>query len=157
MATAQLYGLAEIGYTPLEEYDEVVHLLAVPLMINPAWGFRSTRRRRRWEAWNADFTEREVFVLGAAVHEIGAIIRFENQPDDLRELLRAGLEDNVTLHYRPYGPYGVEYDCLLIQAGDGDQDAITLLPDRERFALGEYEVSIVLRTVDGSTFESLLL
>src|SRR5688500_3409914 len=118
MASRALYGQAEIGYTPLEEYDEVVHLLAVPLMINPAWGFRSARRRRRWEAWNADFTEREVFVLGSAVHEIAAMIRFENQPAQLRALLRAGLEDNVPLFYRPYGPYpGDEYECLLVAVG----------------------------------------
>lgn len=154
MASRHLYGSAELEYTPAEGYDPVVHPLAVPLMINPAWGFQATRRRRRWETWSADQTVREVFVLGSGVSEIGALIRFEDEPEDLIELLRAGLDDGVTLTYRPYGPYGAEYDCLLVSVADGD--VITLQPDRERFSLGEYEVAIVLRRVDGGTFEAIL-
>lgn len=156
MASAHLYGLAEIEYTPAGGYDSVVHMLAVPLMINPAWGFRATRRKRRWEAWTADGTERAVFVLGTAVSEIGALIRFEDQPEELIELLRAGLEDNVELIYRPHGMAGDDYPCLLVAVGDGAGEEITLQPDRERFSLGEYEVAIVLRRVDGGTFEAIL-
>lgn len=156
MATQQLYGAAEIEYTPVDGYDPVVHLLAVPLMINPNWGFRLTRRRRRWEGWTADGTEREVFVAGSAVSEIGALIRFENEPSALIELLRAGLEDNVVLTYRPHGLAGSDYDCLLVGIGDVAGGEISLAPDRERFSLGEYEVAVVLRRVDGGTFEGLL-
>lgn len=156
MATEQIYGAAEIGYTPLDSYDEVVHLLAVPLMINPAWGFRLTRRKRRWEAWTADSTERAVFVVGSEVSEIGVLIRFENQPTELIELLRAGLEDNVVLTYRPHGMAGDDFPCLLVSVGDGEADQIVLQPDRQRFTFGEYEVAIVLRRVDGGTFEGLL-
>lgn len=157
MSTQQLYGLAEIEYTPVDapSAGSVVHLLAVPLMINPSWGFQLTHRKRRWEAWNEDGTEREVFVAGSAVSEIQALIRFENEPEDLLDLLRAGLEDNVVLTYRPYGPGAYqEYDCLLVSVGDSG--VIALQPDRDRFSMGEYEVAIVLRRVDGGSFEDLL-
>lgn len=157
MATRQLYGQAEIEYTPAAGYDPVVHTLAVPLLRNPSWGFQLRDNLRRWESWNADGTEREVFVLGQATSEVRALIRFENQPELLLDLLRAGLRDNVELKYRPHGPAGSEYPCLLVAVGDGAADAIQLEPDRERYAWAEWEVAVVLRRVDGGTFEGLLL
>lgn len=154
MASAHLYGLAELE-ADVGVYT-IVHALAVPLMISPAWGFTSTRRRQRWEAWTADGSQREVFVLGQAVHEIQALVRFENEPEQLRSILVAGLEEDATLLYRPHGPLGEEYPLKLLAAGGAPGD-VTLKPDRERFALGEWEVALVLRRVDGGDLEQLLV
>lgn len=154
MATAHLKGAAVLAYTPIGGY-ETVHLLAVPLLRSQAWGFRSTRRRRRWEAWSADFTEREVFTLGAAVDEIAALIRFENEPDLLRTLLAVALEENATVTYYPTGMDDDGYPLKVVLV-DGAADEIVLQPDRDRFAFGEWEVALVLRRVDGGTLEGLL-
>jgi hypothetical protein len=152
MATAQLKGNAEI------EYDDgvytVVHLLAVPLLVSPAAGFRSTRRRRLYTTWSADQRIRETFTLGEPVDEIVGTVRFDNQPTELRELIRAGLEDDAAMIYRPYGLTGDEFPCKLVATLDGDAGEIVLTPDRVGFK--EYTVGLVLRRVDGGTFESLL-
>lgn len=155
MASQHLYGDAEI------EYDDgvytVIHELAVPLTTNAlAGGFQSTHRRRRWEGWNASLREREVFTLDASVDEVVATIRFEDQPDALRDLLRAGLEQNATFIYRPTGPYGIEIDCLLVEIMGAGPDEIRIMPDRDRATLGEWEATVRLRAVNGDTFEGIL-
>jgi hypothetical protein len=155
MATEHLYGDAEL------EYDSgvytVVHQLAVPLMVVPADSFQLSRGRQRWESWNADDTLREVFVLGTAVSEIQATVRMENDPEGLMQLLVAGLEEDAELTYRPHGPLGEEYPCKLVGVVGSQGGRVTLKPDRVRWSLGEYEATLVLRRVDGGTFEQLLV
>lgn len=161
MATRHLYGEAELEYTPVDGPSgdtPVVHLLAVPLIVSPSFGFANTSRRVVWAPWNADDTEREVFTLGTRVDEITALVRFEDQPEDLHELLRAGLEDDVELVYRPYGSgaYAEEYPCKLVQAGGAGPGEVPLRPDRSRWDWREYEVQLLLRRTDGGTFRGLL-
>lgn len=153
MSTRVYKGAAEIEYQPLVG-DAVVHLLAVPLLISPASGFTATRRRRLWTAWSADFTERETFTLGTAVDEIIGTVRFDDQPAELRELIRAGLEDDVPMIYRPHGVEGNEFPCKLVVVPGAGQDEIPLVPDRVGYA--EYTVPLLLRRVDGGTWDDLL-
>lgn len=156
MATSQYKGTADILYTPLGG-TQLQHLLAVPLLVTPRQGFRSTRRKRRWEVWNDDWTERETFVLGStAVDEINGIIRMDNEPAALRSLLTEALDNNVSITYRPAGASGASYPCLVVGILGAQEHEIVLTPDRDRFAFGEWQVGLHLRRVDGGTFEGLL-
>lgn len=157
MATAHLYGAAEIEYE--SGVYTVTHQLAVPLMIAPAWGFQATRQRPRWEAWTADGTERTVFTMGEVTHELQATVRFEDEPEALLALLVAGLEDDATLLYRPYGSAVsgyLELPLKLVAVVGAPAGQVLLKPDRERFAFGEYEATLQLRRVDGGDLEGLL-
>lgn len=153
MATAHLRGTAEIEYDDGDGYG-TVHLLAVPLLVSPAAGFSATKRRRVWAIWSADETIRETFVLGTAVDEIVGEVRFENQPAEIRELVRAALEDDAALIYRPYGPGGLEFPCKLVGIPGAQPGEIPLVPDRVGFK--EYRVTLLLRRVDGGTWDDLL-
>jgi hypothetical protein len=153
MASVQRKGAAEIEYDPASG-PAVVHLLAVPLLVSPAAGFQSVRRRVMWSRWNADNTIREAFVLGEAVDEIIGTVRFDDQPAELRELIRSGLEDDVDLIYRPYGPSGEDFTCKLVGQPGAAEGEIILTPDRVGFR--EYTAQLWLRRVDGGNWESLL-
>lgn len=152
MATVQRKGAAEI------EYDDgaggVVHLLAVPLLVSPNAEFRATRRRPLFSSWNADGTVRETFTVGEPVDEILGEVRFDDQPAQLRELIRAGLEDDADLIYRPYGPSGDEFPCKLVGQPGAQPGEIVLTPDRVGFR--EYRAVLILRRVDGGTWDDLL-
>lgn len=153
MANRIQKGAAEIEYQPLAG-PPVVHLLAVPLLVSEAAGFKATQRRKLWTGWNEDQTVRETFKLGTQVDEITGTVRFEDQPRELRELIRAGLEDDVAMTYRPYGPTGVEFPCKLVGHPGAQPGEIVLVPDRRGFK--EWKATIILRRVDGGTFDELL-
>lgn len=153
MATVQRKGAAEIEFNPLSG-PNVVHLLAVPLLVSPVAGFQSIRRQAMWSRWNADNTIRETFVLGEAVDEIIGTVRFDDQPGQLRELIRSGTEDDADLIYRPYGPAGEAFPCKLVGQPGAQPGEIILTPDRVGFK--EYTAQLLLRRVDGGTWESLL-
>lgn len=154
MATAHLYGNAELEYDGVS--GPVVHLLAVPLMRVPGDGFQLTAGRLRWESWNAEGTEREVFTLGTEVQEVQATVRYENEPAALLELLRTALEEDAELRYRPHGGAGLEYPVKLVTVVGAPPGRILLKLDRVRWSLGEYEATLLLRRVDGGTLEGML-
>lgn len=154
MATKALTGSADFTYTASTGGGVVTHTLATPLLISPQEQFASRRRPRLFQAWNEDGTVREVFTIGTPVDEIDGRIRFENEPAKLRTMLKEGLENDVTLTYRPNGSTGSTYPCKLVSVAGGDR--VELTPDRGRYALGEYETTVRLRRVDGNDFEGLL-
>ncbi len=154
MATRRFKGDAQITYTPLGDSSEIAHQLAVPLLLSPAQGFRPAQRQRAWRAWNATGSERVTFKLGDPVYEISATIRFDDEPNALMALLDAGLNDNVELTYWPNS--GIYFPCLLVAISGAADDEVAILPDRERFGFGEWEVSVLLRRVDGGDFSELL-
>lgn len=156
MATTQIKGNWDIEYTP-QGGSSTVHTLAIPLRRAPDARFKNVRRKRRWEVWNDDFTEREVFTLGStAVDEITVVIRMDDEPDLLKDMLTEALENDVTINIRPNGSGGTSYPCKVVRIPGASSGEIPVFPDRERYAYGEYEVPMVLRRVDGGTFEGLL-
>lgn len=152
MATAHKKGNADIVYTPLGG-TQAIHVLALPLLVSPRENFMNTRGRTRFEGWNADGTEREVFKVGQAVDEIEARVRMEDDPAGLKTVLAEALENNITLTYRPDG--STEYPALLVSAG-GRDGGIRIFPDPDRFGFGEWAANLVLRRVDGGDFDGLL-
>jgi hypothetical protein len=147
MATAALKGSATITYTP-PGGAQVVHQLAIPLLqIEPA------DRMARYDWWAEDFDNREVVTLGTGVYEIRASVRFENQPDELKALLRTSLRSDVTLFYTVGSTI---YPLRLVAVlGASDMDETPLVPDRDRYGFGEWECRLHLRRTDGSTLDAL--
>lgn len=146
MATAHHRGSASILY-PAPGAGTITHLLAWPLReLEPADEYSA------FEWWSADRTKRNVVEIGTGVRDLWATIRADNQPAELKALLRAGLIDNVTLSYRRSAA-GATFPFLLVATSTG---GVRLERDRARAALGEYEVRIHMRRVDGGTFDELL-
>lgn len=156
MATKAIVGSADFTYTAQGSTSGSTHQLAAPLLISPSEGFVSRRLRRTFSAWSADLSIREVFTVGDGVDEIEGRIRFEDEPAQLRTMLKEGLENDVTLTYRPNGSTGSSYPAKLVAVDGNESGKIPLRPDRDRFPLGEYQTSIILRRVDGNDFEGLL-
>lgn len=152
MATTAITGNAQFSYTP-QGGSPTTHTLAVPLKFSPAYGFRYRYRKTRFEAFNSDGTDREVYVLGDATHEIVAEVRYDDEPTALRDMLIEALENNVTLTYSPDGG-GTTYPFLLVSV-DGDAGELISL-DPTRYAFGEYMTRLVLRRVDGGNLDALL-
>lgn len=155
MSTIARYGTATLTYTPEGAGSPVVHQLAAPLIVSQAHGFGWAEQRQRWSGWSADGRTREVFVLDSGTEEIVGTIRFEDQPGLLRTLLREALYNNVEVTYSTEEYVNIPVLVVAVEGSDGG--AIALKPDRDRGAMGEWEVSVLLRRVDGGTFEDLLL
>lgn len=146
MASAHHRGSARITY-PAPGGGTITHHLAWPLReLEPADEYIV------FEWWSADKTARNVVTVGSGVRELWATIRADNQPAELKALLRAGLIDNVTLSYRRSAA-GAAFPFLLVATSTG---GVRLERDRARGVLGEYEVRIHMRRVDGGTFDELL-
>lgn len=146
MASAHRSGSARIEYTP-PGASLTTHLLALPLReLEPA------DEHAAFEWWSADKSSRSVVAVGSGVRDLWATIRADNQPAELKALLRAGLLGNVTMTYRRSAT-GTAFPFLLVATSTG---GVRLERDRARAAFGEYEVRIHIRRVDGGSFDDLL-
>lgn len=146
MATAALIGSATITYTP-PGGAQVVHQLAAPLLqIEPI------DREIRHDWWAADLDNREIVTIGTGVYEIRASIRFENEPDELKALLRTAQRSDVTLYYTEGSNI---YPVRLVEVLGAGGDDTPLTPDRDRYGFGEWECRVHLRRTDGSTLDAL--
>lgn len=144
MATAAIRGDERFEYTP-PGGALTTHLLAVPLQEVEAI---DTRPRTEW--WSADGTARRVVTIGTGVRELRATVRMEDQPGNLKALLRAGLHDDVTITYRR-AALGTAYPCKLVTVEGGEAGV-----RRDREKVRTWEARIHIRRVDGGTFDALL-
>jgi hypothetical protein len=150
MATAHFPGTtATATYTPLAGGSPVVHKLAVPIRdIEPL------DARTRFESWSADLTAREVVVVGAGVRDIVGSIRYDDQPAELKALIREGWEHDVVIAYQEMTA-GPIYQLRIVEVVGGHGVA-GVIPDRDRFAFGEYEARLRLRLAGSGTLDGLL-
>ena len=105
------------------------------------------------EWWSADKSTRYVVKVGSGVRDIWATVRYDDQPTQLKALLRSALHDNVTVTYREEAG-GTQYPCKVVATEGG---GVQIRPDRDApdvFKL--WEVRLHLRRVDGNTFDALL-
>lgn len=154
MATSNLDGTgALIEYTPTGG-TLTTHTLAIKMLVSPNEGFRIRRKRRLYQAWKADGTARETFKIGSAVFEANFTIRMDDEPDEVEKMLRYGLEDDVTLTYKPDGSTG--YPLKVVSVSGGEAGDVEARPDQDRYGYGEYEANFVGRRVDGSDLSGLL-
>lgn len=146
MATAHLIGDARFTFTP-PGGSLTTHKLAIPL-----WRLSPVDNQPRYVFESADLTARHIVTIGTGVREIWATIRMDNEPGNLRIMLRAGLQQDVTLtYYRTES--GTAYPAKLVEVEGGE---VVLTPDRDRYGMGEWEARIRLRRVDGNNFDGLL-
>ncbi|HSH44474.1 MAG TPA: hypothetical protein VK966_01325 [Longimicrobiales bacterium] len=140
MATAALKGDARL------EYGATTHLLAAPLLeLEPA----DVQPLKQFES--ADLTTRHIVTIGDGVRELHGTIRFENEPNALKALLRAALYEDETVTYRESGG-GTGYPVKIVGTDTG---GAALRPDRQRYGFGEWEVRVHLRATSG-TLDGLL-
>ena len=155
MASTQITGNADFQYQPaglgLQKF-----LLATPMLIRPAHGTRAVVQARYYEAWNDDGTIRESFTIGDDTEEFIGVIRFDDQPDTLRSMLRYGRLEDVTLNYRPDGGSGTSYPLKVISVGGAEGGRVPIIPDRDTHARGHWEATVRFRRVDGGTLDGLL-
>jgi hypothetical protein len=138
---------ATITYTP-PGGAQVVHQLAIPLL-----QLVPIDRMIRHDWWAADLKNREIVTLGDGVEEVVGVLRFENEPVELKALINTGLRDDTIL-YLTVG--SVIYPLRLVAVLDASNaDESVLEPDRDRYGFGEWECRLHLRRTDGSTLDAL--
>lgn len=144
MATSQLQDSASLEVSGLS-----VHNLAVPFKeVVPI------DNTPYFEWWSANLANREVVTIGSGVREALVTIRMENEPDELKALLREAIYSDKTVTYeKTVG--GTEYDFKVV-AIIGTGGAVELQPDRDRYGFGEYECRLHIRRVDGGSLDGLL-
>ena len=145
MATAHLLRTARFTYTP-PGGSPVVHLLALPLRELEVIDSRS-----RYDWWSEDGTSREIVTVGPSVREMVATIRMEDQPNELRAMLRAAIENDVTLNYEPTTG-GTSYPVKVVRVLGGD-GGVQITLDRSRRG---WEARIHIRRVDGGTLDGII-
>jgi hypothetical protein len=151
MATAHLQGTARITYTHPDN-GATTHLLALPLSpvreIEPRW------RRERHDWWAADQVQRSTVIVGDGVEDVVCTIRMDNEPVELMEMLRVGLEQDVTLSYeRTTG--GTAFPLQVVEIIGADPDEVPIEPARARYGGGEWEVAVRFRRIDGGTIAGM--
>lgn len=145
MATQALKGDARFAYDP--GGGTITHLLALPLMdMQPVDG------QPRFEWWSANQRTREIVTIGGGVSELWGTIRMDNQPNELKDMLRAAIHEDVTVTYRETA-VGTAFPCKIVTTDSGE---VALTPDPDRGGYGEWQVRVLLRRVDGGTFDGVL-
>lgn len=144
MAQVILKGDARFGFTP-EGGSPTTHLLAVPLMQRTPADVVS-----KYVWWSEDLSTRELIAIGNGVHELTAIIRADDEPAQLKDMLREALHNGVTLTYRETA-IGTAFPVVLLG------DTAEIFPDRDLYGDGRFEVTIRMRRIDGGSLDGLLV
>ena len=151
MATLPLNAdTASFSYSnPVSPFGTVSITLAIPL-----WDIQPMDVRERHDWWATDNSNREIVTVGEAdVYDILATIRFDNEPTELKTMLRLALQYDLTL---TYSQNSVNYPVRLVAiVGAVSPSTTPLSPDRDRHGYGEWEVRVHLRRTDGSNLNSL--
>lgn len=141
MASANLTGSARFTFTPGSSGLTSPFLLAVPLSPLPDFQIEDQRLRFSWRS--ADRSARAVVVFPTDKSDLFAAVRFDDEPDDLRKLLRLTMDGVIAdLKYHPTsGHAGVDVEV---------ESFGRLVPDGSRGGMGEFrtDVHLVLATSD---------
>lgn len=118
----------------------------------PLFRIRPGSSRYRRTRWSLSGLVSETLVVGTSTPELHGTVRFHTDGPELLAMLQAGA-DGYTLDYYPSLAAGTSYPCKLL-APTGQQ--LELLRDASaRGKLGEYELELHLRRVDGGNFDAL--
>lgn len=133
-----LFGTATLSWT---EGGAQSHTLQVPIQeVRPSY------RARRYVRESLDYSNREVYTIGSGVYEILGVIRYDNDPQSLIDMLSAGAR-GLTL---TYDDGTNSYACYLVY----DSDEITPDFDVDQKAFDELKMEVRLRKTDGTAFPS---
>lgn len=124
---------------------ERVHLLSVPLRdIEPA------HSQVRYASDSLDRSTREVLTIGNGAHEFIGTVRYDDHPQSLVDLIRAGANNTTVTYYPDLADPQTAFACKLIEPSD-PRAAV----DGQRQGFGEAMVTLRLRRTDQSSFQPL--
>lgn len=154
MASASLLGTnAGFKYSP--SGSEVVHRLAYPLL-----DIDAPEHTTAFEVHMLDGKTRKTVRLvdeGDEVNSIVASIRFENQPEALKMMLRASRLNHTALHYHADLDGAALFTAEVWRVvGEQFPGHIPLQRDPDRYMFQEWMVRVELRRTDGNDFSALI-
>lgn len=148
MATRHYKGSARFEYTPVGGVL-TQHRLAAPLL-----DFEIGEDITVFSWWAEDRRTREVVTVGTGAPEFVASIRFDNQPNALREMLVAAVRDDVTLTYYPDAD-APGIPLKVVEVAGAPAGMVRLERDPDRFMFNEWMARVRFRRVDGGDLSDL--
>lgn len=94
-----------------------------------------------------DLTAREVVTYGGGRAQVDGLIRFHDAPQELLNVIDAGLDGDVVTY--THGSTHAGITCHIVDAGEVE-------PDRDRHGYGEYQVRVTLRRNGAGDWSSIL-
>lgn len=149
MANTIKIGNAGFKYTEIIGGANITFNLAAPLR-----KMRPIRTETRFKVTALDNKTSEVITIsGSEVEEIVGIIRYEDDPPGLLDMLNEGANGAILTYYPDLSTPGENYPAELVEPSGNN---IQLELDRDFGRLGLREVEIRLRRIDGGNFDNLL-
>jgi hypothetical protein len=143
---------ASLVYTP-SGGAATTHNLALPLGIMRE--FTPSRVISIYDWWTEDLENNRTVTIGSGVREVVFGVRFDDEPNELLDLLWEAITNKVTVTYIPVAS-GNEYDFKVVEIVGAQSGNITIEQDRQRWGAGEWQVMFRARRIDGGTFNSLI-
>jgi hypothetical protein len=145
MASQSLYS----WYDPIISYAAVEFKLAVPLRFE-----RVADVKWRRVVDSIDRTNREILTIGSKVEEVDCVIRYDDDPGGLRDMLEAGADGTNNLSYLPSKSAGGTAIVLQVLIGT---DRVTIEPDPDTYVShGHWTARFRARVVSG-TLDTVLV
>jgi len=119
------------------------HTLAVPLQ-----QVRPSARLKKYERDSINGASHEVWSFGTGVYEVVGVIRYDDAPQSLIDLLLAGARGIAVSYYDDTNTHA----CYII----GLPEVIDVGFDDDQIPLDEHKIEIRLRKTDGSAFASTI-
>jgi hypothetical protein len=143
---------ASLVYTPLGGI-ETTHNLALPLGIMRV--FRPQRVISLYDWWSEDLENNRTVSIGSGVHEVIFGDRFNDEPNELQDLIWEAIVNKVTVTYIPVAS-GNEYPFKIIGQPNSTPGSISIEQDEQRWGAGEWQTLFHARRIDGGNFNNLL-
>jgi hypothetical protein len=143
LGTAAAIGWASTG----DAASERVHLLAVPLR-----DVRPASSRATYHAESLDRTVVQRYTVGDGAHELVGLVRFDDDPQSLLDLLRAGAEGQTLTYYPDVRDPAVKHACTLMAPVGPD---LALAVEQARQGYGNVTTELRLRRTDGAALAPL--
>lgn len=148
MATHHRHGTARFEFTPPGGSLEA-HLLAAPLL-----ELQPVDRGSRYAWWSEDLSAHEIVTVGDGVEEFLGTVRFENEPQRLKRMLRLALRTGMTLEYY-HSENATGIPLKLVAVVGAGQNETPLVEDPDRRAFNEWMARCHFRRVDGGDLSGL--
>lgn len=110
--------------------------------------------RQRFTRWSLDGTARDVVTVGSRLHEVLGTVRYQSHVAAFAKMLDHGLSGVELTYYPSLASTLTGIPCQLVSVG-GSND-VSFGPDPDTWFRGEHTTDLVLRRVDGDTFDELL-
>lgn len=144
----QRLGKAALGWSSTgDDMTERIHLLATPLRETVPAHSRSV-----YTAESLDRTVRETLVVGEGRHELIGSAVFDDNPQSLLDIVKAGAEGQTLTYYPDLRDPDVKVACALIEPSLGE---LELALDQKRATHGNATVRLRLRPTSGDPVGSL--